>query len=388
MPRIPDHSSSTFSREAACARSSGRARAIALLAIAISALSGACGKVGPPLPPLGKTPTRVTQLAATQVGGLIRLTWSAPRLDLSLGEDAAIRRADVYRLRQDRNVPPLSLADDFEAAADIVGFLDYETLKKQLKDTDKLSYEDTLDLGQSAALLNTRFQYAVRYVDARGRPQQFSNLVSIEPVPGIARPPSQVAATERQDAVVLTWTAPDRNIDGTAPAQVIGYNLYRAKPGAPHAAHPLNDRLITGTTYTDANFLYQTPYVYIVRSVSQGPDQTVESSDSQALEITPRDVFPPAAPSNVTVASAGSVVSLFWPTNSEPDVVGYFVYRADGEVTESGRFARITDKPVTRTSFKDDRVSNGQRYSYRITAVDRYGNESAPSSIVTEIASP
>ncbi len=364
-------------------------RASALLAaVAVGVLSAGCGKVGPPLPPLGKTPVRVTQLAATQIGNVVRLTWSAPALDLRQSQDSAIRRADVYRLRQDRDAPPLAFSDDFEAAADIVGFLDYETLKKQLKATDKLTYEDRLDPKQSGLLLNTRFQYAVRYVDARGRPQPFSNLVSIEPVPGIARPPTNVAVTVRQDAVVLAWTAPEENIDGSKPAQVIGYNVYRAKPGAAHVGRPLNDRLVTDTTYTDANFLYLTPYTYVVRSVSQGPDKAVESSDSQPLEVTPRDTFAPAAPSNVTVASAGGVVSVFWPTNSESDVAGYFVYRADGEADESARFTKLTEKPLTRTSYKDDRVTNGSRYSYRITAVDRYGNESAPSSIVTEIASP
>src|SRR5215470_19006087 len=93
----------------------------ALLLVAVACVG--CGKVGPPQPPLGRTPTRPNQLAAVQVGPLIRLTWSAPHLDLREKKDAAVRRADVYRLRQARDEAPVAFGDAFEDAADIVGFL-------------------------------------------------------------------------------------------------------------------------------------------------------------------------------------------------------------------------------------------------------------------------
>jgi hypothetical protein len=356
--------------------------------VAAACLAAACGKVGPPQPPLGRAPSRPSQIAAVQVGPLIRLSWLAPHLDLREKHDSAIRRADVYRLRQARDQSPVSLPDDFEAAADIVGFLDYDALKTQLTGADQLVFEDRLDLSQANLLANTRFQYAVRYVDARGRPQVFSNIVSVEPVPGIARPPTALAATQQQDQVILTWTPPAENIDGSVPAQVIGYNVYRAKPNADRFGRPVNDKLLTDPTFVDRNFLYQTPYVYVVRSVSQGPDQPVESSDSDRLAVTAKDTFPPSAPTNVTVASAGGVVSLFWPTNPESDVAGYYIYRADGEAGATAPWTRLTDKPITRTTYRDDRARLGARYSYRITAIDRYGNESQPSTVVTETASP
>lgn len=344
--------------------------------------------MGSPQPPIVRAPERPGQLAAVQVGPLISLTWSPVRLDLREDEPSAVRRADVFRLRQARSEPPAAFGDEFEEAADIIGFLDYESLKRQLKAGAGLVYEDRLDLAEVAVLSNTRFQYAVRFVDGRGRPLPFSNIVSVEPVPGIARPPAALAAAEQQDQVVLTWTPPTENIDGSVPAQVIGYNVYRAKPNAPQLGRPLNDRPLAEPRYVDRNFLYLTPYAYVVRSVSQGPDQTVESGDSERLEVTPRDTFAPSAPTSVTVASAGGVVSLFWPTNPETDVVGYFVSRAEGEGAAATQWTRLAERPVTRTTFRDDRVRVGTRYSYRITAVDRYGNESPPSAAVAETASP
>lgn len=331
---------------------------------------------------------RPSQVTATQVGSTIRVAWLAPRLDLRDGVETAVRRADVYRLRQSRDATPVAFPGDFEAAADLVGFIDAESLKTQLRAGDTVTFDDPLDPGQSALLTNTRFQYAVRYVDGRGRPQLLSNIASIEPVPGIARPPSALAAAQAQDQVTLTWTPPAENVDGSVPAQVVGYNVYRVKPNAERLGRPINDRLVIETRFVDRNFNYLTAYVYVVRSVSQAPDASVESGDSERLEITPRDTFAPAAPASVTVASAGGVVSLFWPTNAEGDVAGYFISRTDGDPTATSTWTRLTDKPVTRTTFRDEKVRLGSRYGYRITAVDRYGNESPPSASVAETASP
>lgn len=350
--------------------------------------AAACGKVGAPQPPLGRAPVRPNQVTAMQVGSTIRVSWLAPRLDLREDVATSVRRADVYRLRQSRDATPVAFPADFEEAADLIGFVDYEALKSQLTSGDSVAFDDPLDPKQSALLSNTRFQYAVRYVDGRGRPQILSNIASIEPVPGIARPPTALAVTQAQDEVTLTWTPPLENVDGTVPAQVVGYNVYRAKPNSDRLGRPINDRLVTETSFVDRKFIYLTAYVYVVRSVSQAPDASVESSDSDRLPVTPRDTFPPAAPANVTVASAGGVISLFWPTNSEADVVGYFLSRTDGEPTETSVWAKVTDKPISRTTFRDEKVRLGSKYSYRIVAVDRYGNESPSSTPVTETASP
>jgi hypothetical protein len=359
-----------------------------LLSVVVVALvTAGCGKVGPPLPPITRVAARPGPLVAVQVGDSIRLSWSAPNLDLREKEGASIQRADVLRLRQLRDTGPVTAPDEFEESSDVAGYLSYENLKQQLSGSDRLSYEDRLDLAQPAALSNTRFQYAVRFVDRRGRQLPLSNIVAVEPVPGIAKPPAGLAVSESQDRVVITWTPPAENIDGT-PAQVVGFNVYRAKPNAERFGRPLNDKPLTEPRFEDVNFLYLTPYVYVVRSVSQGPESQVESVDSERFTVTPRDAFPPSAPMNLTVASAGGAVSLFWPSNTERDVVGYNVYRAEGDSGTGTQWVRLTQSVLPRTTFKDDKVRIGTRYSYRITAVDRYGNESRPSAIAADTASP
>jgi fibronectin type 3 domain-containing protein len=52
------------------------------------------------------------------------------------------------------------------------------------------------------------------------------------------------------------------------------------------------------------------------------------------------------------------------------------VYRS----VRSGRgYARLTDKPINRTTFSDVTVKPGVVYYYTITAVDQSGNESPMS---------
>jgi len=74
-------------------------------------------------------------------------------------------------------------------------------------------------------------------------------------------------------------------------------------------------------------------------------------------------------------------VVLEWAPNSEPDLAGYYVYRA----FEDGPFVRITPEPVPATTYTDI-VTRGT-WSYYVTAVDIADNESDPSNVV-EFRSP
>ncbi len=60
-----------------------------------------------------------------------------------------------------------------------------------------------------------------------------------------------------------------------------------------------------------------------------------------------------------------------WEPVDDADVVGYHVY-LDGQ--------RLTWQPVQRTTFDFHELLGGETYEIRVTAVDRLGNESAPSA--------
>jgi fibronectin type 3 domain-containing protein len=150
----------------------------------------------------------------------------------------------------------------------------------------------------------------------------------------------------------------------------------------------LNSEPVTDTNFTDSKFQYLVGYVYVVRALSQGANGLIESADSEPLLFTPVDVFAPAAPDPVSVASANGTISLFWPSSAERDVIGYNVYRAGSRDPQDKDWTRLNDQPVTTVTFRDELVVIDQVYFYTVTAVDRFNNESKRSRVVNETAHP
>jgi len=83
------------------------------------------------------------------------------------------------------------------------------------------------------------------------------------------------------------------------------------------------------------------------------------------------DTVPPATPSGISVALREGGVQLGWAHNAESDLAGYRVYRSGSALTGFAVVA-TTETPTYRDAL------GGIAY-YRIAAVDRAGNESAPS---------
>jgi hypothetical protein len=359
-----------------------------LIALVVAVIPLGCGHIGPPIPPTRFT-ERTSLLSAVQRGAQILLTWPAPELNQAKSSRFYIERAEVYRLIERRNQEPVLDEDDYQQMAQVVGFLDRASLEAQAKTFGSIQYSDPIDLSNPKELVAVRLRYAIRYVNKHGQQGAFSNTVAIEPVPTVAQAPTGLhVVREDQDLILLAWDAPQANIDGTRPASVVGYNVYRHPAGRAFAQEPLNLEPITETTFADRKFKYQTNYVYTVRALSRGVTGLIESADSQPLSFTPIDRFPPTTPDPVSIASANGVISLFWPTSPEPDVAGYNVYRAEAADAPDNSWVRLNAQPLTTVTFHDERVVIGKRYFYRVTAMDRFGNESKPSRVVSEVANP
>ena len=102
--------------------------------------------------------------------------------------------------------------------------------------------------------------------------------------------------------------------------------------------------------------------------------------DSDQVEVTNKDIYPPKPPSEVAAISNGETISLVWSPNTEPDLAGYAVYRSGPEK----KFERITETLITTASWMDSSVVKGQIYFYRIKAIDQKGNASDFSEEVSE----
>jgi len=85
------------------------------------------------------------------------------------------------------------------------------------------------------------------------------------------------------------------------------------------------------------------------------------------------DVTPPSPPSNFTANASGSDAILDWDANTEDDLAGYNL-----SMEVAGEWRKLNAALLPAPGFTDPSLLNGV-YTYRVTAVDKVGNESDPS---------
>jgi len=90
----------------------------------------------------------------------------------------------------------------------------------------------------------------------------------------------------------------------------------------------------------------------------------------------PVDTTAPGAPAGLTAQSGDASVSLNWNDSSEADLAGYRVYRQNAD----GSWPSAPTASVTSSAWTDGGRVNGTAYSYRVTAYDAAGNQSAAST--------
>jgi hypothetical protein len=337
----------------------------------------ACGKVGDPLPPIPRAPLIVSELTATQQGTSIIISFPVAKETRT----DKLKRVDIYRLIEPDSAPAGITADDYATRAALIASLPENQLPTNVS---VVTYIDPIDF--KIANDQTRYRYAVRLVNRDDHAADLSNYATLTPLSTVAEPPLGLQANVTQTQVEITWQPPATNLNGSQPANVLGYNLYRR---AGQQTVKLNAEPLKEARYVEKQFQFGTTYNYVVRALSLpragAPlSEVIESNESLPLTLTPQDTFAPTAPTSISIASRGGIISLFWPPNSESDVVGYNIYRSEDEQT----WTKITPRPITTITFADRQVQIGKRYFYQIAAVDHAGNESLRSDTKSEIAEP
>lgn len=87
------------------------------------------------------------------------------------------------------------------------------------------------------------------------------------------------------------------------------------------------------------------------------------------------DTTAPAPPSSLGAVAGDAKVVLDWAENTEPDLAGYRLYRRNSD----GTWPSTPLASPSASSFTDTTLANGTTYTYRVTAYDTSGNESAAS---------
>ncbi len=352
----------------------------AALAFILSALlmTLCCGKRKPPLPPVEKVRQRV-EISGFQRGNKIVLSWQMPARNASDSSILNIKSADVYRLAESLNDPQSLSEEEFANRSVVIGSLPITDDDFGLK---RLTFTDTLEFaGQSA-----RLRYAIRFVNSSGQKASFSNFLLIEPTAKVADSPKDLSAEVTQDNILLNWTAPPSNVDGSKPLNILGYNIYRSL-SKDQSAKLLNEKPVSDTNYQDKSFEFNQEYFYFVRSVSVGSaGEPIESAESGVIRVLPKDDFSPSPPSSITIAAVPGNISIFFASNFEKDIAGYSIYRSTDANSDKSRWLLLTGDLLKTNTFQDTKIESGIKYFYYLTATDVRGNVSDPSEIVSETA--
>jgi hypothetical protein len=356
-----------------------------------------CGAPGEPVPPTPPVAVAISDLTAHQAGDGVQLTFTMP--GRSITGDRLLSTPAVEVLRG--TTKP-------DGSPDLRSLRVVDTIPGALAEKyfvgDKVQFTDPLMPEETKAQEGKIAIYTVRTRLSQKRASANSNIVSLRIFPAPARVAS-VEARVTEPAIELSWTVVERTSAGDPLAVPVHYNIYRAEldPASTNLANPdvsqlnLNGKLQVlasqpELTYSDRSFEFGKTYAYVVRSVIDRNNTPLESADSTPTVVTPRDTFPPAAPQAISAAvlpgetDDALVVDLSWSINVEPDFAGYRAYRSEQPDTKG---QLLTTELLPTPAYRDTSVQPAHRYWYVVTAVDRTGNESAPSPpALVEIAQP
>lgn len=218
--------------------------------------------------------------------------------------------------------------------------------------------------------------YVIRGATRGGRagaPSSRLQVPLVDPPP----PPSDIAARHTEQAVILEWRLPPPEMGAASPA----YNVY----SDPSALEPANPSPLADAKFEGRIVEFGLEQCFRVRTMWRVGSVPVEGTPSAPVCITPRDTFPPAAPTGLGLVAAEGAINLRWNANTEPDLGGYLVLRAEAP---DETLRALTPAPIREPSYRDDSVKPGVRYVYAIVAVDtaRPANVSAESARESETA--
>jgi len=221
--------------------------------------------------------------------------------------------------------------------------------------------------------INTDYSNKVSTVTPRIAPAAVTDLYG---VPG-----------GEEGQIKLSWTATgddglSGNIEGgkfrifystlQAQAEACGYEDYEIEIATTNLA-PLSScvRIITGLKPSST-------YYFVIWSC----DEVLNWSEGSAVVSSYALDLPPEAPGgvNIEVPPYGEKLYLSWDANTESDINAYRIYRSLTAGFTEGGDNYIVTKTHPVTAYSDGGLINGEKYYYKIVAVDDMGNTSGASA--------
>ena len=201
-----------------------------------------------------------------------------------------------------------------------------------------------------------------------------SNTVAIQ-ITSAPTPPSNLMATANSSTqITISWT--DNSSDET------GFKIERS-PSATGTFTPVSTTLPNITTYIDSGLAANTAYYYRVYAYNLSGNSTY----SNVVSATTKDVAPAAPTSLATTATADKEIDLAWVDNSNNET-GFKIERS---LSTSG-FTQIGTTATNINIYKDKGLTAGTTYYYQVKATNSTGDSGysnvASSAAISTPASP
>ena len=305
---------------------------IRLLLFLSLALIAACGRVGPPQPPFIRIPEAVNDLAATQNGYDVILTWTNP--SRYIDGSAATNLGNIQIRETEATLATVNVSAPGRPQ----------------------SY--ALPVGQ---VLGRPHTFSVVVETTQGKLSQVSNNAYVTPVevPGRVR---DLEAIPDQRRIFLQWNKP---LEGPEFADV--YIVTRSDS-------PADSQILTETRFEDLRYQPGKSFTYNVTAARRVEGNLVIGIGPESKTIVAEDKTPPAVPQGLDITRSDTGAILTWDANIETDLAGYHVFRS--ERPDTG-FKAISDRLVVTNRFTD--ASFRPDFYYAVSAVDEFQNESALS---------
>jgi len=298
-------------------------------AIWLFLLLAGCGKAGDPLPPFIRIPEAVKNLAATQSGYNIILTWTNPPRNID--GSAATNLAHVQIRSNGAPVATVNVSKAGEAQ----------------------SY--AIPVGPAPSGERT---FTLVVDTTQSKLSNISNAVSITPVqvPGSV---GRLRATPDQRRIVLQWEKPQEH-----PELADAYIVTRTDV-------PGESQTVSDTRYEDTQYQTGKTFTYQVSPVRRVGETVITGVGPESFTVTVEDKTPPMVTRGLEIIQG----YLTWDPNSETDLAGYRVFRSEHS---DGGFMPISERLLTTNGFIDKGYRPGLYYA--ISAVDEFQNESPMSA--------
>jgi len=344
-----------------------------------------CGRKLAPAPPLQVLPARVEPVRLSQEGSDVVLRFPYPS-KTNAGETLTnLTGVTVYRellgAREGQKPPetPKEAAakereeKGFRARAETIQTLSRAELDAATVGPDVVVRDPLVPLFREGRVGRVFLRYGVTAQRDRKKVSELSPLVALLPRVPPERPFAVEVAVE-EGRVCLDWRAPVAMLDGSRPAKIAGYAVYRREA----ADEEYEDRplgvVIGVTTYVDTTVAPDLNYVYTVRAAPVAELPLILGPAADEVPVSTRDVFPPPAPEGVLVLFEAGGARLVWNPSLAGDLASYSVYRR-----EKDGWKRIADglkDPVYFDAGAIDGATPALAGAYGVTAVDKSGNES------------